>query len=127
METTFFPTPDDLRKWFTEHHEREQEVWVGYYKKASGKPSITWPESVDQAICFGWIDGIRKTIDENSYKIRFTPRKKGSIWSKVNIDKANELIANGLNAARWPQSVRAAQRRQIGDLFLRTGKSNPQR
>jgi uncharacterized protein YdeI (YjbR/CyaY-like superfamily) len=96
MDVRFFETPADLRQWFAEHHEQEQELFVGYYKKASGKSSVTWPESVDQAICFGWIDGIRKTIDDDSYKVRFTPRKKGSIWSKVNIDKANDLIARGL-------------------------------
>ena len=68
------------------------ELWVGFYTKDSGKPSITWPESVDQALCFGWIDGIRKGIDEISYQIRFTPRRRGSIWSAINIKRAKELV-----------------------------------
>jgi uncharacterized protein YdeI (YjbR/CyaY-like superfamily) len=109
MEPVYFATPDDLRRWFTEHHEQAQELWVGYFKKASGKPSVTWPESVDQAICYGWIDGVRKTIDDDSYKIRFTPRKKSSIWSKVNIDKANVLIARGL---MQPAGLKAFQERK---------------
>ena len=67
------------------------EVWVGFYTKDSGKPGITWPESVDQALCFGWIDGIRKRVDEISYQIRFTPRRRGSIWSATNIKRAKEL------------------------------------
>lgn len=93
---TFFPTPDDFRKWLEENHSSESELWVGYYKKATGKPSITWPESVDQALCFGWIDGIRKTIDEEAYQIRFTPRKRNSHWSHVNIKRIEELKKDNL-------------------------------
>lgn len=93
---TFFPTQPHLRKWFEKNHKKADEFWVGYYKKGSGKPSITWPESVDEALCFGWIDGIRKSIDEESYKIRFTPRRKGSIWSAVNTKRIKELIKLGL-------------------------------
>jgi len=77
--------------WLEENHATATELWVGFYKKDSGKLSITWPESVDQALCFGWIDGIRKRIDDISYQIRFTPRKRGSIWSAVNIKRAEEL------------------------------------
>jgi uncharacterized protein YdeI (YjbR/CyaY-like superfamily) len=84
-----------LRKWFEKNHATADELWVGYFKKGSGKPSVTWPESVDQALCFGWIDGIRKTIDDVSYRIRFTPRRPRSIWSSVNIRRANELIEQG--------------------------------
>jgi uncharacterized protein YdeI (YjbR/CyaY-like superfamily) len=73
-----------------------KELWVGFYKKDTGLPSLTWPESVDQALCFGWIDGLRKSIDEKSYKIRFTPRKPDSNWSKVNIEKVAELTRLGL-------------------------------
>lgn len=83
----FFPTPDDFRKWLEENHEKETELQVGFYKKATGKPSITWSESVDQALCFGWIDGIRRKIDEEAYQIRFTPRKPNSHWSHVNLEK----------------------------------------
>ncbi|WP_420577421.1 YdeI/OmpD-associated family protein [Ekhidna sp.] len=89
--TTFFPTPEDFRKWLEDNHGEETELWVGYYKKGTGKPSITWPESVDQALCFGWIDGIRKRIDDEAYQIRFTPRKPNSHWSHVNIKRIEEL------------------------------------
>lgn len=85
-----------MRKWFAAHHASATEQWVGFYKKDAGKASVTWPESVDQALCFGWIDGIRKSIDAVSYKIRFTPRKPRSIWSAVNIKRAGELIEEGL-------------------------------
>ena len=95
MTATFFKSPADFREWLEKHHDTEQELWVGYYKKDSGKPSITWPESVDEALCFGWIDGLRKSVDETSYKIRFTPRKRGSIWSAVNIKRAEALIEEG--------------------------------
>jgi uncharacterized protein YdeI (YjbR/CyaY-like superfamily) len=91
----FFAKPADFRKWLTSNHAKEAELWVGFYKVGSGKPSITWPQSVDQALCFGWIDGIRKSIDEHAYKIRFTPRRKGSIWSAVNVKRAQELIDSG--------------------------------
>src|SRR5580704_10891134 len=74
MTPTFFPSPLDLRQWFEKHHATARELWVGFYKKGSGRPSITWPESVDEALCVGWIDGIRKSLDGESYKIRFTPR-----------------------------------------------------
>jgi uncharacterized protein YdeI (YjbR/CyaY-like superfamily) len=93
---TFFPTQSDLRKWFTRNHKQSDEIWVGYYKKDTGEKSITWQESVDEALCFGWIDGIRKSINEESYKIRFTPRRKGSNWSAVNIKRIKELIKFGL-------------------------------
>jgi uncharacterized protein YdeI (YjbR/CyaY-like superfamily) len=91
MEPTFFRGPEQLRRWFARNHTTKTEIWVGYYKKDSGKPSITWPESVDEALCVGWIDGIRKSIDAQSYKIRFTPRRPRSIWSAVNIKRVAEL------------------------------------
>jgi uncharacterized protein YdeI (YjbR/CyaY-like superfamily) len=96
MKIKFFKTPAAFRKWFETHHASETELWVGFYKKDSGKASITWPQSVDEALCFGWIDGLRKSIDEVSYKIRFTPRKPRSIWSAVNIKRAGELMEQGL-------------------------------
>ena len=95
MEPRFFATPQDFRAWLEEHHSDAGELLVGYYKKGSGRPSITWPESVDEALCFGWIDGIRRRIDDESYSIRFTPRRARSIWSAVNIARAGELIAEG--------------------------------
>jgi uncharacterized protein YdeI (YjbR/CyaY-like superfamily) len=92
---TFFSTPAEFRKWLRRHHETEKELWVGFHKKHTGRASMTWPESVDEALCVGWIDGIRKGIDENSYAIRFTPRRRGSIWSAVNIKRATFLINEG--------------------------------
>jgi len=91
----FFATPEMFRAWFEEHHESETELLVGFYKKDSGRASITWPESVDEALSFGWIDGKRKTIDEISYTIRFTPRKARSNWSAVNVKRMAVLIAEG--------------------------------
>jgi uncharacterized protein YdeI (YjbR/CyaY-like superfamily) len=87
----FFKTAADLRKWFEAHHRTAGELWVGFYKKASGRASITWPEAVDQALCFGWIDGIRKRLDEHSYTNRLTPRRKGSTWSAINIARVATL------------------------------------
>ena len=92
----FFASPSALRAWFEKHHDDSSELLVGFYKRSSGRPSITWPESVEQALCFGWIDGVRRSIDDTSYTIRFTPRKARSNWSAVNIKKANELIESGL-------------------------------
>ena len=95
MNPTFFATPDEFRAWLERHHETTPELLVGFYKKGSGKPSITWPESVDEALCFGWIDGIRRTIDDESYSIRFTPRRARSIWSNVNIKRVAALTELG--------------------------------
>lgn len=92
----FFPTPAAWRSWLEKHHAGATELWVGFYKRDSGKPSITWPESVDAALCFGWIDGIRKSIDADSYKIRFTPRKPRSTWSAINLRRVKELSKLGL-------------------------------
>jgi uncharacterized protein YdeI (YjbR/CyaY-like superfamily) len=91
----FFATPAEFRAWFDEHHETARELLVGFYKKGSAKPSITWPEAVDEALCVGWIDGVRKSIDSESYSIRFTPRKPRGIWSTVNIGRVTELISLG--------------------------------
>jgi uncharacterized protein YdeI (YjbR/CyaY-like superfamily) len=95
MKARFFPTPADFRAWLKTHHHSATELWVGFYRKETGRPSITWPESVDEALCFGWIDGIRKRIDNTSYKIRFTPRKPKSTWSAVNIGRVNALRREG--------------------------------
>ena len=91
MKPKFFRTSADFETWLEKNHATATELWVGFYTKDSEKPSITWPESVDQALCFGWIDGIRKRVDEISYQIRFTPRRRGSIWSAINIKRAKEL------------------------------------
>src|ERR1051326_8685953 len=92
----FFATPADFRAWLEKNHQNATELVVGFYKKESGKPSITWPESVDQALCFGWIDGVRRSVDRSSYCIRFTPRKPTSTWSAINIARAKELAGKGL-------------------------------
>lgn len=92
---TFFATPADWRAWLEAHHATATELSVGFWKRGSGKPSITWPESVDEALCFGWIDGVRHRIDDEAYRIRFTPRKPGGIWSQVNIRRFAELKAEG--------------------------------
>jgi uncharacterized protein YdeI (YjbR/CyaY-like superfamily) len=92
---TYFATPAAFRAWLEAHHATSTELLVGFYKKGSGKPSITWPESVDEALCFGWIDGVRRSVDDDRYTIRFTPRKSRSTWSAVNIKRVAELTKLG--------------------------------
>jgi uncharacterized protein YdeI (YjbR/CyaY-like superfamily) len=92
---TFFATPAEWRSWLERHHATEKELLVGFYKKGRGKPSMTWPESVDEALCFGWIDGVRRSHGLDAYTIRFTPRKTTSIWSAINVAKVAELTKNG--------------------------------
>ncbi len=96
MTSIFFANQLEFRKWLAQNHKKETELIVGYYKVGTGKPSMTWSQSVDQALCFGWIDGVRKSLGEESYCIRFTPRKPKSNWSAVNIKKVEELIKQGL-------------------------------
>src|SRR4051794_21253334 len=95
VEPLFFETPAEWRAWLEEHHGSAAEVEVGFRRKASGLPTITWSEAVDEALCFGWIDGVRRGIDETGYRIRFTPRKKRSVWSKVNIENVARLTEQG--------------------------------
>jgi uncharacterized protein YdeI (YjbR/CyaY-like superfamily) len=109
MKPRFFKSPPDFRKWLEANHTSATELSVGFYKKDSGKPSITWPQAVDEALCFGWIDGIRRSIDDVSYMIRFTPRKSRSIWSAVNIKRAGELLEQGL---MQPAGLKAFQARE---------------
>ncbi len=106
----FFPTPDAFRRWFEEHHASAHELWVGFYKKGTGRPSITWPQSVDEALCFGWIDGVRKKIDEERYVIRFTPRSSRSGWSTVNSRRIKQLIKEG---RVLPAGLRAFKARDV--------------
>ncbi len=108
VRPTFFKTAASFRDWLERNHATASELLVGFYKKGSGKPSITWPESVDQALCFGWIDGIRRRIDDVSYSIRFTPRRRSSIWSAVNIRRAKEL---GEQQMMHPAGSRAFEQR----------------
>src|SRR5262245_54454960 len=95
VKPRFFKTPADFRAWLDKHHATAPELLVGFYKKESGKPSLTWPESVDEALCVGWIDGIRRRIDDERYSIRFTPRRRGSIWSAVNTKRVAVLTREG--------------------------------
>jgi uncharacterized protein YdeI (YjbR/CyaY-like superfamily) len=92
---TYFPTEAGFRRWLEANHQTAPELLVGFWKKGSGKPSIDWPQARDQALCFGWIDGIRKSLGDDAYTIRFTPRRKGSIWSKVNVERFAALKAEG--------------------------------
>jgi len=96
MTAKYFATPAAFRSWLEKNSATKTELWVGYHRRRTGTPSITWPESVDEALCFGWIDGIRKTVDEDRYMIRFTPRKPKSNWSTVNIKRVAELTKLGL-------------------------------
>jgi uncharacterized protein YdeI (YjbR/CyaY-like superfamily) len=109
MKTLFFKTPADFRAWLEKHHATQQELSVGFYKRDSGKPSITWPESVDAALCYGWIDGVRHSIDAVSYRIRFTPRRATSTWSAINVKRVDELTKLGLV---HPAGVKAFEARK---------------
>jgi len=93
MKPTYFATPELWRAWLEKHHATADELVVGFHKTSCDKPSITWPQSVDEALCFGWIDGIRRSLGDTAYTIRFTPRKPGSHWSAVNVAKMDELRA----------------------------------
>jgi uncharacterized protein YdeI (YjbR/CyaY-like superfamily) len=108
-EPIFFASPDEFYAWLAEHHETEDEVYVGYYKKHTGKPSLTWSEAVDQALCFGWIDGRLNRIDDERHMQRFTPRRPGSNWSKVNVAKVEKLTEAGLMR---PAGIAAFERRK---------------
>jgi uncharacterized protein YdeI (YjbR/CyaY-like superfamily) len=105
----YFSSPAAFREWLEKHHTKSDELLVGFYKVGSGKPSLTWPESVDQALCFGWIDGVRRSVDEERYTIRFTPRKARSTWSAVNSKRVGELVAEGLMK---PAGMAAFERRE---------------
>ena len=114
----FFPKPAAFRAWLEKNHQTKREQWVGFHRKASGHPSITWPEAVDEALCFGWIDGLRKTIDAESYKIRFTPRRPASNWSAVNIRRMRGLMRDGRVSSCWHKSFAKTGAGEIGHLQL---------
>ncbi len=111
----FFTDPGKWREWLSQNYSTEPELLVGFYKRSTGKPSMTWPESVDVALCFGWIDGVRRSVDNESYSIRFTPRKARSIWSAVNIRRVEELSRAGLMHPAGLQKfeLRSAERSSI--------------
>lgn len=96
MDTIYFQNQNEFREWLEKKHDKASEIIVGYYKAGTGKPSMTWSQSVDQALCFGWIDGIRKSVDTERYCNRFTPRRKTSNWSNINIKKVEDLKKRGL-------------------------------
>ncbi len=129
MKPAFFATAAEFGAWLEQHHETETELIVGFHKKGSGRPSMTWPEAVEQALRFGWIDGVRRSLDEHSYTNRFTPRKPTSNWSLINVAKVEELKARGLMApaglrayeARRPErtGVYSSERREAGEAAAR--------
>ncbi|HEV8072908.1 MAG TPA: YdeI/OmpD-associated family protein [Opitutaceae bacterium] len=95
LKVIYFPSPAEFRRWLEHHHASTTELWVGFYRKDSGQGGLTYAEALDEALCFGWIDGIRKKVDTDSYTNRFTPRKSGSIWSLINIGHVGRLTAAG--------------------------------
>jgi uncharacterized protein YdeI (YjbR/CyaY-like superfamily) len=123
MNPHYFTSPIKFQQWLEKHHAKSVELWVGFYKKNSGKPSITYQEALDEALCFGWIDGIRKTVDEQRYTIRFTPRKPGSNWSNVNIKRMKELIAAG---RVLPAGLAAFEARTAEKSGIYTYENRPQ-
>jgi uncharacterized protein YdeI (YjbR/CyaY-like superfamily) len=138
VKPLFFATPREWRQWLAKHHATTDELWVGFYKRESGKPSITWPESVDEALCVGWIDGLRKRLDDERYVIRFTPRRTSSIWSAVNVRRVGELTrlgrmkpaGLGAFAARTKKktAVYSFEQRKAAKLpaaYVRRFKANP--
>jgi uncharacterized protein YdeI (YjbR/CyaY-like superfamily) len=94
-DVIYFASPEALRDWFDAHHEMASELWVGYHKRSTGRPSLTWPEAVDEALCVGWIDGVRMSVDAERFVQRFTPRRPGSTWSATNVAKVERLMAEG--------------------------------
>ncbi len=114
MKPQFFATPAAFRRWLLKHHQTASELLVGFYKVHTGKPSLTWSQSVDEALCFGWIDGVRTSLGEDSYQIRFTPRKPNSIWSAVNIEKVRQLTALGLMQPAGIKSFEGRNKEKAG-------------
>jgi len=112
MKITYFKTQAEFRKWLEKNHEMLSEVWVGFHKKSSLKPSITYPQALDEALCYGWIDGVRKNVNEASYTIRFTPRKKQSHWSAVNIKRFEELLKLNLVMAAGSEAFRNSDKKK---------------
>lgn len=118
---TFFVTPEAFRAWLEANHETAPELWVGYHRKATGRPSLTWEQSVDQALCFGWIDGVRKGLDGEAYTIRFTPRRRTSTWSAVNLRRVPELVALGLMRPTGLRAYEERDRRGDGTYSYESG------
>jgi uncharacterized protein YdeI (YjbR/CyaY-like superfamily) len=123
MSAKFFRSAEELREWFARNHATATELLVGFYKKVSGKPSITWSESVDEALCVGWIDGVRKSLDEDRYTIRFTPRRPGSVWSAANVKRVAELRRQG---RMQPAGLAAFARRKANKSGIYSYEKRPQ-
>ncbi len=119
MKPTFFKSQAEFRQWLEQHHCETRELWVGFYRKESGRSGITYPEALDEALCFGWIDGLRKALDNSSYTIRFTPRKADSIWSTVNTRRAEELTKLGADAESRVCGLQEPRFAEIATVFLR--------
>jgi len=109
IRPTFFKSPAEFRAWLDSNQETSVELWVGFYKRSSDKPSITCPDAVDEALCFGWIDGVRKSVDKEAYTIRFTPRKAKSQWSRINIRRAKQLVESSRMHAAGLQAFAGAE------------------
>ncbi len=122
MTAVFFATPAEFRVWLERHHETAPEIWVGYFRKSSGRATIDYPSSVEEALCFGWIDGVRKKIDEVSYMNRFTPRRPGSNWSEVNIRRVRELTERGRMAPAGLRAFEARTTTPAGYSFEQRGE-----
>jgi len=112
MDAIFFASPDEFRAWLEQNHEQAREVWVGFYKKKAPQQGITYAEAVDEALCYGWIDSVQKGIDDISYRLRFTPRKPGSVWSNVNINKVHQLVEQG---RMMPAGIKAFEARRADE------------
>lgn len=114
MAPTYFPSPAAFRAWLAAHHASHTELLVGFHKAGTGVPTMTWTESVREALCFGWIDGVRKRVDDTRYTIRFTPRKGVSIWSARNVKHVEELIAAGLMQPPGLAAFEARKANKVG-------------
>jgi uncharacterized protein YdeI (YjbR/CyaY-like superfamily) len=114
MNALFFATADELRAWFSEHHETAPELFVGYWKKGTGGVGVSHPEAIEQALCFGWIDSVARRLDDQRYQVRFTPRRKSSVWSAVNVAKIAELTGRGLMHPAGRRAFELRKTDQIG-------------
>jgi uncharacterized protein YdeI (YjbR/CyaY-like superfamily) len=127
MKPRFFATPAAFRAWLAKHHASAKELVVGFHKRHTGKPSLTWPQSVDEALCFGWIDGVRRRLHDGAYSIRFTPRKPTSTWSAINVARVAELERAGrmTDAGRRAFAARSAEKTGIYSYERATAKLAP--
>jgi len=124
VEPIFFESPEGFREWLSEHHATESEVFVGFHRRSSGTPSMTWAQAVDEALCFGWIDGIRRGIDASRYCNRFTPRRRGSTWSKVNVENVHRLTEQGRMQAAGVRAFEARNEARTGIYGYETDEAS---